>query len=88
MHEQHYNVQQLAKMWRYSEDTIRDLFIDFAHPNRFDSLGEFVAEIYRVLRAYNHTGIRSALKMPPTSSPGGKQLTNKKAAKKFAEILS
>jgi putative transposase len=49
----------------YQESFYDKFKIDFGDPNRFASLGELVAEIYRVLWAYNHTRIHSALKMPP-----------------------
>jgi putative transposase len=39
--------------------------VDFADPHRFESLGELVAEIYRMVWVYNHTRIHTMLKMPP-----------------------
>jgi len=39
---------------------------DLGDPSRFRSLGELVAEVHRLIYAYNHTRIHSALKMPPS----------------------
>jgi putative transposase len=39
--------------------------VDFGDPNRFDTLGELVGEIYCAVWEYNHERIHSALKMPP-----------------------
>ena len=39
--------------------------VDLGDPNRFKTLGELVAEIYRTLWDYNNTRIHSALNMPP-----------------------
>jgi hypothetical protein len=39
--------------------------LDLGDPNRFKTLGELVAEIYRTVHAYNTTRIHLALKMPP-----------------------
>lgn len=39
--------------------------IDLGDPNRFDDLGQLVAEIYRTITKYNHTRIHSALGMSP-----------------------
>lgn len=49
----------------YQESFYGKFKIDLGDPNRFRSLGELVAEIYRTIWAYNHTRIHSALKMPP-----------------------
>lgn len=49
----------------YQESFYDKFKIDFGDPNRFASLGELVAEIYRMLWRYNHTRIHTALKMPP-----------------------
>lgn len=48
------------------QESFSDKFkVDFGDPNRFDSLGELVSEIYRAVWDYNHEWIHSALKMPP-----------------------
>jgi transposase InsO family protein len=39
--------------------------VSLGDPNRFKTLGELVAEIYRTLWDYNNTRIHSALNMPP-----------------------
>lgn len=39
--------------------------IDFGDPNRFDSFGELVGEIYRSIWIYNHERIHTAIKMTP-----------------------
>ena len=39
--------------------------IDLGDPNRFDTLGELVAEICRTMYRYNTVRIHTALKMPP-----------------------
>lgn len=50
----------------YQESFYDKFKVDLGDPNRFRSLGEFVAEIYRTIWVYNNTRIHSALKMPPT----------------------
>lgn len=49
----------------YQESFYGKFKVDLGDPNRFRSLGELVAEIYRTIWAYNNTRIHSALKMPP-----------------------
>ncbi len=49
----------------YQESFYDKFKVDFGDPNRFKTLGELVAEMYRMAREYNHTRIHSALKMPP-----------------------
>ena len=49
----------------YQESFYDKFKVDLGDPNRFRSLGEFVAEIYRTVWVYNNTRIHSALKMPP-----------------------
>lgn len=39
--------------------------IDLGDPNRFATLGELVAEVFRMLHRYNHRRIHTALRMPP-----------------------
>ncbi len=50
----------------YQESFYGKFKMDLGDPNRFRSLGELVAEIYRTLWEYNHTRIHSALRMPPS----------------------
>ena len=49
----------------YQESFYDKFKIDFGDPDRFDTLGELVAEIYRTMWEYNHVRIHSALRMPP-----------------------
>lgn len=49
----------------YQESFYDKFKVDFGDPNRFDTLGELVAAIYRTAWEYNHERIHSALKMPP-----------------------
>jgi transposase InsO family protein len=49
----------------YQESFYSQFKVDFGDPNRFDSLGEFTAEIYRTIHTYNHTRIHSAFGMSP-----------------------
>lgn len=49
----------------YQESFYDKFKIDFGDPNRFKTLGELVAAIYRAAWEYNHERIHSALKMPP-----------------------
>jgi transposase InsO family protein len=49
----------------YQESFYGKFKTDLGDPNRFRSLGELAAEIYRTIWAYNNTRIHSALKMPP-----------------------
>lgn len=50
----------------YQESFYGKFRVDLGDPNRFQTLGELVAEIYQTLWHYNHTRIHSALKMPPS----------------------
>ena len=49
----------------YQESFYGKFKLDLGDPNRFKTLGELVAEIYRIVWVYNNTRIHSALKMPP-----------------------
>lgn len=49
----------------YQESFYDKFKVDLGDPNRFNSFGELVAEIYRTIWKYNNTRIHSALKMPP-----------------------
>jgi putative transposase len=49
----------------YQESFYSQFKVDLGDPNRFDSLGELIAEIYRLIFVYNHLRIHSKLKMPP-----------------------
>lgn len=49
----------------YQESFYGKFKVDLGDPNRFRTLGELAAEIYRTIWDYNHARIHSALKMPP-----------------------
>jgi transposase InsO family protein len=49
----------------YQESFYGKFKLDLGDPNRFKTLGELVAEIYRVIWHYNNTRIHSALNMSP-----------------------
>lgn len=49
----------------YQESFYDKFKVDLGDPNRFSSLGELVAEIYRTVYVYNTSRIHSALKMAP-----------------------
>lgn len=49
----------------YQEGFYSQFKIDLGDPNRFVSLGELTAEIYRTVYVYNHTRIHSALGISP-----------------------
>jgi len=49
----------------YQESFYDKFKVELGDPNRFTTLGELVAEIYRTVYVYNTTRIHSALKMSP-----------------------
>lgn len=49
----------------YQESFYKGFKIDLGDPNRFETLGELVAEIYKTINYYNRTRIHSALGMSP-----------------------
>jgi transposase InsO family protein len=49
----------------YQESFYSQFKVDFGDPNRFDTLGEVVYEIYRTIHIYNNQRIHTALKMSP-----------------------
>ena len=49
----------------YQESFYGKFKTDLGDPNRFNTLGELVAEIYRTIHVYNTLRIHSALKMAP-----------------------
>jgi len=49
----------------YQESFYDKFKVDLGDPNRFNTLGELVAEVYRTLWEYNNTRIHTALKMSP-----------------------
>jgi transposase InsO family protein len=61
----------------YQESFYSQFKVDLGDPNRFESLGALVAEIYRLIFVYNHFRIHSKLKMPPAVF-AARQLENPK----------
>ena len=51
----------------YQESFYSQFKVDLGDPNRFETLGELVYEIYRLIFVYNTSRIHTALKMPPQS---------------------
>jgi len=49
----------------YQESFYDKFKIDLGDPNRFETLGELVYEIYHTIHIYNTTRIHTALKMSP-----------------------
>jgi len=49
----------------YQESFYDKWKVDFGDPNRYESFGELVAEIYRSIWIYNNERIHSSLDMPP-----------------------
>lgn len=49
----------------YQESFYSQFKVDLGDPGRFETLGELVYEIYRLIHVYNTSRIHSALKMPP-----------------------
>ncbi len=47
------------------QESFYDKKVDLGDSNRFATLGELVAEVYRTIWEYNNTRIHTALKMPP-----------------------
>ena len=61
------SMSRRASPWEngYQESFYSQFKVDLGDPNRFDSLGELVAEIYQTINAYNTERIHTSLKMPP-----------------------
>lgn len=49
----------------YQESFYGKFKVDLGDPNRFETLGELIAEVYQTIWTYNTTRIHSALRMPP-----------------------
>jgi len=49
----------------YQESFYSQFKVDLGDPNRFETLGELIAEIYQVIYTYNKSRIHTALKMSP-----------------------
>lgn len=61
------SMSRKASPWEngYQEAFYSQFKIDLGDPNRFDSLGELIAELYQVIYTYNQSRIHTALKMSP-----------------------
>lgn len=61
------SMSRKASPWEngYQESFYSQFKIDLGDPNRFDGLGELIAEIYQTIHAYNTRRIHTKLKMPP-----------------------
>ena len=49
----------------YQESFYSQFKVELGDPNRFSSLGELVAEVYRLIHYYNTSRIHSARRMAP-----------------------
>lgn len=49
----------------YQESFYSQFKVDLSDPDRFDNLGELVAEIHDMIKIYNHDRIHTSLKMSP-----------------------
>ena len=63
----HISMSEKSSPWQngYQESFYDKFKIDLGDPNRFDSLGELVYEIYHTIYTYNTTRIHTSLKMSP-----------------------
>jgi putative transposase len=61
------SVSDVASPWQngYKESFFSRFKDEFGLFNRFESPGEFIAEVYQQIHYYNHDRIHTALKMPP-----------------------
>lgn len=50
----------------YQESFYKGFKLDLGDPNRFETLGELVAEIYKTIKYYNRKRTHTALGMPPS----------------------
>ena len=70
--------QRPAVPGRTNTKSFYDKFkIDFGDPNRFASLGELVAEVYRTMWEYNHERIHSALTPRKWAESSGRDITGR-----------
>jgi len=61
------SMSRKASPWEngYQESFYSQFKVDLGDPDRFDNLGELVAEIHDTIKIYNHDRIHTSLKMPP-----------------------
>ena len=75
------SMSRKASPWEngYQEAFYSQFKVDLGDPNRFNSLGELIAEIYQTIHIYNTQRIHTVLKMPPKQYAILKTLTNQAA---------
>jgi putative transposase len=66
----------------YQESFYSQFKIDLGDPNRFETLGEVVYEIYKTIHTYNKKRIHSALKMSPVQFSNQFLITDKVSNKR------
>lgn len=59
----------------YQESFYSQFKVDLGDPNRYRTLGELAAAVYRQIHYYNHERIHTKLKMPPQAYAERHQLT-------------
>lgn len=61
------SMSRKASPWEngYQESFYSQFKVDLGDPDRFDNLGELVAEIHDTIKIYNYDRIHTSLKMPP-----------------------
>jgi putative transposase len=61
------SMSEVASPWEngYQESFYSQFKVDLGDPNRFESLGEFVYELYKAIYSYNNERIHSSLRMAP-----------------------
>ncbi|MFH1896277.1 MAG: integrase core domain-containing protein [bacterium] len=61
------SMSRKASPWEnaFQESFYSHFKVELGQTNRFDSLGELIEEIHRVMNYYNKGRIHSKLKMPP-----------------------
>lgn len=73
------SMSKKASPWEngYQESFYSQFKVDLGDPNRFNSLGELIWEIYKTIYNYNNFRIHTSLKMPPAEfSQGQLQRSN------------
>lgn len=75
------SMSRKASPWEngYQEAFYSQFKVDPGDPNRFDTMGELIAEIYQTIHIYNTQRIHTKLKMPPRDYAILKSLTNQAA---------
>jgi len=73
------SMSRKASPWEngYQESFYSQFKVDLGDSNRFDNLGELIADIYQVIYTYNKSRIHTALKMSPREYLNRYQLMEK-----------